>query len=116
MTLITMGGNCMGNTKGGTRRCGHGNFCICWHSLRSYCTIRRHCVQPASCCACLRLEAAVLAKIILLGGETAHLVCRARTRTSGFRTRRLTPGGRHVLRNRRKKGRKVLAPANNYKK
>jgi len=40
---------------------------------------------------------------------------RARTRTSGFRTRRLTPGGRHVLKNRRTKGRKVLAPGS-YRK
>ena len=40
------------------------------------------------------------------------LWCRARTRTSGFRARKLTVGGRHVLRNRRARGRKVLAPAN----
>ncbi len=43
------------------------------------------------------------------------VTCRARTRTSGFRARRLTVGGRHVLKNRRKKGRKVLAPGS-YKK
>lgn len=41
---------------------------------------------------------------------------RARTRTSGFRARMHTPNGRLVLKARRKKGRKTLCPANNYKK
>jgi large subunit ribosomal protein L34 len=41
--------------------------------------------------------------------------CRARAarraRTSGFRARLATPGGRRTLKLRRKKGRKYLAPA-----
>ena len=36
---------------------------------------------------------------------------RARARTSGFRARLQTPSGRKVLKLRRKKGRKYLAPA-----
>ncbi|DBA86067.1 TPA: hypothetical protein ACH3X1_005590 [Trebouxia sp. C0004] len=39
-----------------------------------------------------------------------------RTRTSGFRARRLTVGGRKVIQNRRKKGRHTLCPANNANK
>ena len=35
----------------------------------------------------------------------------ARARTSGFRARLATPGGRRTLKLRRKKGRKYLAPA-----
>ncbi|BDA44956.1 probable 50S ribosomal protein L34 at C-terminar half [Coccomyxa sp. Obi] len=41
---------------------------------------------------------------------------RARTRTSGFRARMQTPNGRLVLKARRKKGRKTLCPASNYRK
>lgn len=41
---------------------------------------------------------------------------RRRTRTSGFRARKLTVAGRRVIKNRRKRGRHVLCPANNYKK
>ena len=41
---------------------------------------------------------------------------RARTRTSGFRKRMETVGGRKVIKNRRKRGRHDLAPANNYRK
>ena len=36
---------------------------------------------------------------------------RAPARTSGFRARLATPGGRRTLKLRRKKGRKYLAPA-----
>ena len=49
-------------------------------------------------------------------GNTKGGTRRARTRTSGFRARRLTPGGRKVLAARRKRGRKVLVPAAAYKK
>lgn len=56
---------------------------------------------------------------VTLNGQTvtkpAHLH-RRRTRTSGFRARKLTVGGRRVIKNRRKRGRHVLCPANNYKK
>jgi len=38
--------------------------------------------------------------------------CRVRTRTSGFRARNKTVGGRKVLRARQKRGRKLLCPAN----
>jgi large subunit ribosomal protein L34 len=39
------------------------------------------------------------------------LSCRARTRTSGYRARKATVGGRKVLAARQKRGRKVLCPA-----
>ncbi|KAK9793197.1 hypothetical protein WJX73_002383 [Symbiochloris irregularis] len=41
---------------------------------------------------------------------------RKRTRTSGFRARMATKGGRKVLSARRKKGRKMIAGAHEYKK
>ena len=43
-------------------------------------------------------------------------LCRARTRTSGFRARMQTPSGRAVLKARRKKGRHTLCPASNFRK
>jgi len=49
-------------------------------------------------------------------GCTLRGTRRARTRTSGFRTRRRTYGGRRVLSDRRKKGRATLCPAHAYKK
>jgi large subunit ribosomal protein L34 len=39
------------------------------------------------------------------------LLCRARRRTSGFRTRMASPTGRKVLKLRRKRGRKNICPA-----
>jgi large subunit ribosomal protein L34 len=44
-------------------------------------------------------------------GNTLHGTRRARARTSGFRARLQTPTGRKVLKARRAKGRKYLAPA-----
>lgn len=44
-------------------------------------------------------------------GNTLRGTRRARARTSGFRARLQTPSGRKVLKLRRKKGRKYLAPA-----
>lgn len=41
---------------------------------------------------------------------------RKRTRSSGFRARLSTKGGRKVLKARRKRGRKMLCPAHEYKK
>jgi large subunit ribosomal protein L34 len=67
--------------------------------------------------AAISLSCAYLAHFFSAHVEmAAHPCCRARTRTSGFRARTLTPGGRKVLKNRRKKGRHTLTPANNYKK
>ena len=55
------------------------------------------------------------ALVIVAGGNslgcTLHGTRRARARTSGFRARLATPGGRRTLKLRRKKGRKYLAPA-----
>ena len=44
-------------------------------------------------------------------GNTLHGTRRARARTSGFRARLQSPTGRRVLKARRAKGRKYLAPA-----
>jgi large subunit ribosomal protein L34 len=43
-------------------------------------------------------------------GSTTFGTRRKRARVSGFRTRMATPGGRKVLKARRKKGRKNIAP------
>ena len=43
------------------------------------------------------------------GGTNRH-----RKRTSGYRVRKQTVGGRRVLKARRKRGRKVLAPASTH--
>ena len=55
------------------------------------------------------------ALVVVAGGRsigcTLHGTRRARARTSGFRARLATPGGRRTLKLRRKKGRKYLAPA-----
>lgn len=55
------------------------------------------------------------ALVVVAGGNsigcTLHGTRRARARTSGFRARLATPTGRKVLKARRKKGRKYLAPA-----
>ena len=55
------------------------------------------------------------ALVVVAGGRsigcTLHGTRRARARTSGFRARLATPTGRKVLKARRKKGRKYLAPA-----
>ena len=55
------------------------------------------------------------ALVVVAGGRsigcTLHGTRRARARTSGFRARLATPGGRRTLKARRKKGRKYLAPA-----
>ena len=55
------------------------------------------------------------ALVVVAGGRsigcTLQGTRRARARTSGFRARLATPGGRRTLKLRRKKGRKYLAPA-----
>jgi large subunit ribosomal protein L34 len=55
------------------------------------------------------------ALVVVAGGKslgcTLHGTRRARARTSGFRARLATPGGRRTLKLRRAKGRKYLAPA-----
>jgi|TARA_B110000977_G_C10692255_1_gene343964 large subunit ribosomal protein L34 len=55
------------------------------------------------------------ALVVTAGGRslgcTLHGTRRARARTSGFRARLQTASGRKVLKLRRKKGRKYLAPA-----
>lgn len=45
------------------------------------------------------------------GSQTKRGTRRNKAKVSGFRSRKQTPGGREVLRRRRKKGRKVLCPA-----
>lgn len=108
MRLITTAGNCMGNTKGGTRRCGLLAIAICANSAVN---------EARHIDATLQRPNGVRTGGRGVSRSRKHFVgCRARTRTSGYRARRLTPGGRHVLRNRRKKGRKILTPASNYKK
>ena len=54
------------------------------------------------------------ALVVVAGGDPSgapSTARRARARTSGFRARLATPTGRKVLKARRKKGRKYLAPA-----
>ena len=55
------------------------------------------------------------ALVVVAGGRsigcTLRGTRRARARTSGYRARRATVGGRKVLKARRAKGRHVLAPA-----
>lgn len=88
-----------------------------------------HCSDRLFPCAGMRLVApAPLRRQVQIGrgllimakatckGCTLRGTRRARTRTSGFRTRRRTYGGRRVLSDRRKKGRATLCPAHAYKK
>ncbi|ABO96366.1 predicted protein [Ostreococcus lucimarinus CCE9901] len=55
------------------------------------------------------------ALVVTAGGKSIGCTLggtrRKRARTSGFRTRIASASGRKVLKNRRAKGRKVLAPA-----
>ena len=45
------------------------------------------------------------------GAQTKRGTRRSKAKVSGFRARNSTPGGREVLKRRRKKGRKNLCPA-----
>lgn len=62
-----------------------------------------HMAKNTGCKASPYIVAAVL--------RCAAVLCRARRRTSGFRTRMQTKTGRRVLKLRRKKGRKNICPA-----
>ncbi len=91
----------IGLTKRGSRRCVCSSPCSTWSALTLSLDL-----------GCVNQEIAWLTLTIRSGGPE----CRARTRTSGFRARMRTPNGRLVLKARRKKGRKLLCTASNYRK
>ncbi|KAL0031168.1 hypothetical protein WJX77_007205 [Trebouxia sp. C0004] len=103
----------------------------------SRCTFRRPCIVPraAICssqcqvirpaslqsqltpsCTSLRSVTSSFAGCTINTAQRGPGSRKRRTRTSGFRARRLTVGGRKVIQNRRKKGRHTLCPANNANK